>query len=138
MRCPSSCLTVMSRGRVRSSWPFGPSTLTWPGASVTFTLSGTAIGSFPIRDKLFLYLLPDVRQYFAAATLAQRLATGHDTFAGAQDRDAQPAEHSRYLGLAGVDPQSGAADPLDARDHLHAIRAGLEDDTHRLGGAVGF
>src|SRR5579859_4526475 len=145
----------MSRGRVRSSWPFGPSTFTVPGASVTLTLSGSVIGSFPMRDNCLLplslqgegrgegdqssfHLLPDVRQNFAAEALAQRLAAAHDPFAGAQDRDAEPAEDSRNLRLARVDAQSGAADPLDARDHANAIGAGLEDDTHRLCGAVGL
>src|SRR5229473_3772761 len=90
------------------------------------------------RQVFLLTLLPDVRQHFTAQALAERLAPAHDSFGCAEDGDPEPAEDSRDLGLAGIDPQSGAADPLHARDHAHAIGAGLEDDTHPLRGAVGF
>src|SRR5207253_2442616 len=103
-----------------------------------FTDLGNVIGSFPIRDNSFLYLLPDVRQDFAADALAQGLPSAHDSLSGAEDGDAKAAEDSRDLGLARVDAQPGAADPLHAGDHAHAIRAGLEDDTHRLRRAVGL
>src|SRR5438094_4361997 len=136
---PSACLIVISDGRVRSSWPFGPSTLTCPGATVTFTVCGTGMGSFPIRDNSFLLSpLPDVSEDFPAHSLAQRLAPAHDALGRAQDGDAESAENPGDLGLARVHAQSGAADPLDARDHARAIGAGLEDDTHRLRGAVGI
>src|SRR6184192_4070712 len=115
----------MSAGRVRSSWPFGPSTLTWPGARVTFTDFGTWTGSFPIRDNSF-YLLPDERQDFAAEAFACRLPSAHDPLSSAEDRDAEAAEH----------PQAGPADPLHTRDDPGAVRPRLEDDTHRLRGAV--
>ena len=42
-------------GKVRSSWPLGPSTLTWPGANVTFTEDGTGTGNFPIRDNSLFF-----------------------------------------------------------------------------------
>src|SRR5260370_10255193 len=135
---PSTCLTVMSAGKVRSSWPFGPSTLTWPGCKVTFTVPGNGIGTFQIRDTSFLRLLPDVCQHFAAEAVAGRLAPGHDSFGCAENGDAEPTEDSRDLCLARVDAQAGAADPLHARDHASAIGASLEDDTHRLSGSVGF
>src|SRR5216683_2977769 len=137
---PSFCFTVISAGSVRSSLPFGPSTATFPGASVTFTLLGTWIGSFPIRDNFFLYLseLPDVREDFAAKALAGGLPAAHYTLGGAEDGDAETSEDPRDLGLARVDAQSGAADPLHARDHAGAVRAGLEDDTHRLRRSVGL
>src|SRR5947207_4021244 len=135
---PSACLIVMSAGRVRSSWPRGPSTLTWPGARVTFTDLGTTTGSFPIRDNSSFSLLPDVSQYFAADALVQRLPSAHDPLSRAEDGDAEAAENSRNLGLARVDAQSRAADPLHPGDHSHAVRAGLEDDTHRLRRAIGL
>src|SRR5207302_8957702 len=80
--------------------------------------------------------LPHVREDFATKAMAERLATAHDTFGGAEDRDPESAEDPWDLGLARIDTQSGPADPLDARDHAGAIGAGLEDDTHRLSGAV--
>src|ERR1700681_4957105 len=138
MSLPSDCLTVISAGRVRSSWPFGPSTLTWPGSRVTFTAPGTSIGSFPIRDNCPSYLLPDVRQHFAAEALAQRLAPAHDPFRCAEDGDPEPTENPGDLCFARINPQSWAADPLQPGDHSRAVRAGLEDDTHGLGGAVSF
>src|SRR6184192_758286 len=111
----------MSAGRVRSSWPFGPSTLTWPGARVTFTDFGTWTGSFPIRDNSF-YLLPDERQDFAAEAFACRLPSAHDPLSSAEDRDAEAAEHPRDLGLARVHAQAGPADPLHTRDDPGAVR----------------
>src|SRR5216110_2887460 len=104
---PSACLTVMSAGRVRSSWPLGPSTLTCPGDRVTFTELGTGTGSFPIRDNSLLYLLPDIRKHFAAQPLAVGLPSAHDSLSGAEDGDAEAAEHPRNLGLARVNAQSG-------------------------------
>src|ERR1700680_2367439 len=138
MSRPSDCLTVISAGRVRSSKPFGPSTLTWPGSRVTFTAPGTSIGSFPIRDNSSCYLLPDICQHLAAQALAQRLAPAHDPFSGAEDGNPEATEDPGDLRLARVDPQSGAADPLQPGDHASAVRAGLEDDTHGLGDAVGL
>src|SRR5207237_9923600 len=122
----------VSGGQVRSSRAFGPSTLTCPGARVTFTDFGTGTGSFPIRDNFCSYLLPDIREHFAAQTLAQRLPSAHDSLSGAEDGDAESAEDSRDLGLASVDPQPWAADPLHAGDHSGPVRPGLAGATHRL------
>src|SRR5260370_25912320 len=142
MMCPSSSLTGISRGRVRSSRPFGPSTFTVPGSTATFTAPGIGIGSLPMRDNSsflnYATLLPDIAEHLAAEPLAHRRAAAHDSFGGAQNRDPEPTENPRYLRLARVDGEAGAADPLHTRDDPHAIGAGLEDDTHRLGGAVGF
>src|SRR2546426_641208 len=125
----------MSAGRVRSSWPFGPSTLTWPGARVTFTDFGTWTGSFPIRDNSFLSptrRTPGLRR----RGLCGSPPSAHDPLSSAEDRDAEATEHPRDLGLARVDPQAGAADPLHTRDDPGAVRPRLEDDTHRLRSAV--
>src|SRR2546423_673410 len=100
---PSDCLIVISAGRVRSSWPLGPSTLTWPGARVTFTDLGNVIGSFPIRDNSFLRLLPDIGEHFAADALTQCLPSAHDSLSRAEDGDSETAENPRDLGLACVD-----------------------------------
>src|SRR5579864_7358468 len=112
----------MSAGRVRSSWPFGPSTLTWPGSRVTFTPPGTGIGSFPIRDNSSFDLLPDVCEHFAAEPLPRRLATAHDSFGCAENGDSEPAEDPGDLRLPRVDAQAGAADPLHAQ--ITRVRSG--------------
>src|SRR5450759_3321260 len=119
----------MSAGRVRSSWPFGPSTLTVPGRW---------IGSFPIRDNSFFELLPDESQHFATESQASRLATAHDSFGCAENGDSEPTEDPWDLCLARVNAQAGSADPLQARDHPSAVGPGLEDDTHRLCVSVGL
>ena len=59
--------------------------------------------------------LPDVREDFAAELGLAGLRAGHDPLAGADDDDAEAAEDPRDVGLAGVDPQAGLADPLEAR-----------------------
>src|SRR4029077_10048964 len=92
--------------------------------------------AFQSATTLLPYLLPDKRQHFAAETLARRLATAHDSIGGAEDCDSEPAQDPRDLRLARVNTQAGAADPLHTRDHAGAVGARLEDDTHRLGGAV--
>src|SRR5713101_5883304 len=131
MMWPSSSRTVISEGRARSSLPFGPSTLTWPG-------SRDRNRQLTYARQLTPLALPDIAEHLATESLAERLATAHDALGCAQNRDPQPTENPWDLGLASVHAQSGAADPLHARNHARAIRAGLEDDTHRLGGAVGF
>src|SRR5258706_4624713 len=128
----------MSAGKGRSSWPFGPSTLTWPGSRVTFTVPGNGIGSFQIRDNSLSELLPDVCQHFAAEPLAGRLAPAHNSFGCAENGDSESTEDSGDLCLARIDAQAGAADPLHARDHPSAIGAGLEDDSNRLRGPLGL
>ena len=59
--------------------------------------------------------LPDVGQDFAAELGLAGLGAGHDALAGADDDDAEAAEHARDVGLAGVDAQAGLADALEAR-----------------------
>src|SRR5258706_1517992 len=128
----------MSAGKGRSSWPFGPSTLTWPGSRVTFTVPGNGIGSFPIRDNSLSELLPDVCQHFAAEPLSGRLAPAHDSFGCAENGDSESTENSGDLCLARIDAQAGAADPLHARDHPSAIGAGLGGGTRGLSRSVGL
>src|SRR2546430_8791884 len=53
----SDCLIVISAGRVRSSWPLGPSTVTWPGARVTFTRSEEHTSELQSQSNLVCRLL---------------------------------------------------------------------------------
>ena len=50
----ASWLTLTPSGRVRSSSPFGPFTLTVRPSRETVTLSGTGTGFFPMRDMVQL------------------------------------------------------------------------------------
>src|SRR4051794_16336404 len=108
-----SRLTLISGWRSRDSEPFGPVTATWRPSMATSTPAGTWIGSRPIRD----IGLPDVRQDFAAELGLAGLGAGHDALARADDDDPEATEDARDVGLAGVDPEAGLADPLETAHH---------------------
>src|SRR3954453_17068436 len=97
----SSRLTVMSGGRARLREPFGPLTVRLRPSMVTSTPDGTVMGRRPIRDIAFR--LPEEREDFAAQLRLASLLAGHDPLAGADDDDAQAAEHARDACLARVD-----------------------------------
>src|SRR3954449_7685886 len=113
---PSSRLTVISGWSSRVRVPFGPFTVTRRPSIVTSTVDGTVMGKRPIRD---MPRLPDEREDFAAELGLLGLRAGHDPLARADDDDAQPAEHARDVGLAGIHPQAGLADPLQPGDDRH-------------------
>src|SRR5579859_1117115 len=129
-----STLTLIWAGRERSSVPFGPVTLTWLALTSTDTPAGTGIGSLPIRLNSSS---PDVAQYFTAEAGLVGLAAAHHALAGAEHDQAEPTEDARDLGLAGVDPEPGLADPLDAADHALAVGPHLELDAEHLTRRVG-
>src|SRR5690606_26180183 len=58
----------------------------------------------------------DVAQHFATDTGRARLAVGHHTLGGGDDRDAEAVLHLRDRGAALVDTQARAAHALDALD----------------------
>src|SRR5216117_123183 len=116
-RLSSSRLTVMSGWSSRVRVPLGPLTVTRRPSIVTSTVEGTAIGRRPIRDMSFG--LPDECEDFAAELGLAGLRAGHDALARADDDDAQPAQDARDVGLAGVDPQAGLADPLQPGHDRH-------------------
>ena len=89
-------LTVMSRPTIETS-----------------TLGGTWIGRRPIRD---IAGLPDVRQDFTTELGLVGLRAGHDALTGADDDEAETAEHPGDLGLARVHAQTGLADALEPGD----------------------
>src|SRR6187200_2609156 len=92
VRTPSSTLISISR---LSSWvssPFGPFTVTRPGATSTVTPAGISIGLFPILlMKVSLVRLPDVGDHFAADALLLGLVAGHHAGRGRNDRSAHAA-----------------------------------------------
>src|SRR5689334_19068096 len=106
---PSSWATAMSGWRSRCRLPRGPSTVIERPSIATVTPSGSWIGSRPIRD----IGLPDVRQDFATELGLAGLSAGHDSLARADDDDPETAEDAGNVGLPGVDPEAGLADPLE-------------------------
>src|SRR5512146_696401 len=100
----------------------------------TSTPAGTAMGRRPIRD----IGLPDVRQDFAAELGLAGLRAGHDPLAGADDDDAEAAEDARDVRLAGIDPEAGIADPLEAGHDGDLAVDVAERQPQDLGGPVPF
>src|SRR5690349_12162284 len=133
MIVPSSRETVMSGWRSRVRVPLGPVTVSRRPSIVTSTDEGTAMGRRPIRD---IVGLPDERQDFTAELGLLGLRAGHDPLARADDDDAQPAEHARDVGLAGIDPQPGLADPLQPGHDRHLAVDVLEGQAQDERGAV--
>src|SRR6267154_5122953 len=113
----SSRLTVMSGWSSRVRVPLGPLTVSRRPSIVTSTVEGTAIGRRPMRDMSFG--LPDEREDFAAELGLAGLRAGHDALAGADDHDPETAEHARDVGLPGVHPEAGLADPLQPGNDRH-------------------
>src|SRR4029079_14787796 len=129
-RLSSSRLTLMSGCSSRVRVPLGPFTVSRRPSIVTSTVEGTAMGRRPIRDMSIG--LPDEREDFAAELGLAGLRAGHDPLARADDDDAQAAEDTRDVGLAGVDPEAGLADPLEPGHDRHlavdVLEGQLEDD----------
>src|SRR6476646_5149663 len=129
-RVSSSRLTVMSGWSSRVRVPLGPLTVSRRPSIVTSTVAGTAIGRRPMRDMSFG--LPDEREDFAAELGLAGLRAGHDPLARADDDDAQAAEDARDVGLAGIHPEAGLADPLQPGHDRHlavdVLEGQLEDD----------
>src|SRR5688500_4698789 len=115
--------------------PLGPFTVTRLSSIATSTPDGTAMGSLPIRDMSSLLLvssLPDVGEDFPTHALLVCLAVGQQALARRDDRDTQSAENLRETRALGVDPETGLADPANARDGALPVAAVLEGDGERL------
>src|SRR5262245_36547029 len=98
--------------------------MTRPGESDTFTLAGSSMGCFPIRD----ISLPAEAHDFAADSLLFRGARGDEPGRRRHDRDAHPAEHARQAILARVDTAAGFRHPLEVGDDSLAAPAVLQLD----------
>src|SRR6186713_927666 len=85
---PFASANEMSSLKVRFSSPFGPFTLTVLPSMVTVTPAGTATGLRPIRD-MSCAPLPDEGDELAAEIGRPRLAVGHQTPRGRDDRHAE-------------------------------------------------
>src|SRR5262245_38388507 len=102
-----STATAHSRGTVRESLPFGPSTRTVPSATCTFTPPGTVIGMRPIRDMI---VLPHRAEQLAADALLARLAVDEDAPRRRQHVHTQALADGGDLARSDVDPQARARD----------------------------
>src|SRR5215472_1122903 len=121
---PSAFETSIGGVTSTLSSPFGPFTLTWRPLIATSTPLGIVMGCRPIRD--IAGSLPDVGEDFPAHALLLRLLVSHQAGGCRDDRHAQAAEHPRQVVLAGVHPQSGLGDALEARDGALPGRSELE------------
>src|SRR5688572_9459723 len=124
---PSSSFTTTSRVSGWVSVPSGPFTITSLGFTVTWTLSGTAMGYLAIRD--MAAPLDDDAEHFAAEAGGTRLAVGHDALRRRHDRDPEPVHHAGDVVAVLVDAQPRARDALDLLDHRLAGVV-LEPDFH--------
>src|SRR6266850_4321463 len=135
---PSSCAKVMPGGMYWLTLPFGPCTSTLPDTILTLTPLGSGIGFLPIRDIVLIPGLrpglcsPHVAKDFAADAGLARRAAGHHAPRRRQDVGAESAEHRRHVVHAEIDAAARAADPLDAGDHLLAVRSVLQEQADHL------
>src|SRR4029077_8502831 len=135
----SATANLMPGGVAWRILPFGPCTSSAPSTTLTVTPLGSAIGFLPIRDIVFV--LPDVAEHFAADARFDRGLAGHHAARRREDAGAEARQHFRHVVSAEVDAAAGAADALDARDQLFAVRAVLQEEPQRFAGArlaVGF
>src|SRR6185503_6498722 len=135
---PSTTSKVMPSGCPWRSWPLGPLTSTALSSTLIVTPFGIVMGFLPIRDISQLSAvgigrpLPNVAEDFAADAGLHRRASGHHAARRGEDARAQPRQHFRHVLLAEVDAAARAADPLDARNQLLAVRPVLEEQAQRL------
>src|SRR5439155_319208 len=88
-----STFALSPGGRGWTSLPFGPSALTPPSTTWTFTPCGITMGFLPMRD--IVRPSPHVGEDFPAHTLLPRVAVGEDAPRRRQERHAHPAEDRR-------------------------------------------
>src|SRR2546422_670632 len=123
-----SSLAMSPSGRDCESLPLGPSALTSPFSTWTFTHWGMTTGFLPMRD--IVSLSPYVGEDFAAHLLLARLAVGHDTPGRGHDRHAHAAEagrdrfswppHQLALRMPGTSPLSASS--RKHRRHISNLR----------------
>src|SRR4030081_3558907 len=112
--------------RVSSDLPLLTETV-W-SATVTVTPLGVLTGSLPI----LLMGSPNVTHDLATEACLGCLLTGHDAMRRRENDDAQAAQDARDLGLAGVDPKSGLADPAQTGEGFTPRALRLEGNVQLL------
>src|SRR4051812_46390158 len=126
---PSSWRMVIGSGTLRDSVPWGPFTVTVPGASVTSTPLGTGMGERPTRD---ISASPHVAEDFAADLALARFPVGHQPLAGREHGDTETTEDAGKLVGTAVHPQAGLRDPLDPGDRARPLGRVLHANGQRL------
>src|SRR5947208_7328051 len=86
-----STFALSPGGRGWTSFPFGPSALTPPSTTWTFTPCGITMGFLPMRD--IVRPSPHVGEDFPAHTLLPRVAIGEDAPRRGQKRHTHAAEY---------------------------------------------
>src|SRR5574341_2407550 len=99
-----------------ASLPFGPSALTHPSATCTFTPCGMGTGFLPIRD--IVAPSPHVGEDFPAHLLLARVAVRDHALRRRQERHAHPAEDRRDPAVRDVDAPARRGHPHEPGDHL--------------------
>src|SRR3989304_1184397 len=125
----SFCSNLIPGGIGFVTVPFGPVTTTLRSLISTFTLSGTGMGFFPIRDIDASSI--NVAEQLAAETLPASMLASHDAVRRRQNVDAQAAEHFRNFGLRNVHAATGPADAFDVRNHRLAFRTVLQEQSQQ-------
>src|SRR5262245_29277113 len=141
---PFSCSNNTPGGMYWRSLPFGPCTSTAPGATLTLTPLGIAIGFFPIRDMTYTQLaaavdsrlLPHVTEHFPAYSRLARGAARHHPARRRQDVGSKPAEHRWHFVDTHVDAAAGTADAFDTRNHALPVRSVLQKEANELPGLL--
>src|SRR5438034_9174098 len=118
-----STFALSPGGRGWTSFPFGPSALTPPSTTWTFTPCGITMGFLPIRD--IVRPSPHVGEDFPAHTLLPRIAVGDDAPRRRQEGDAHTTEDRRdpLAGDVHATPRRGHGereDDLRTRPRAHA------------------
>src|SRR5919198_3082963 len=124
-----STFALSPEGRGWTSLPFGPSALTAPSTTCTFTPCGIATGFLPMRD--IVRPSPHVGEDFPAHALLPSVSVGEDPPRRRQEDDAHPAEDRRDPIAGDVHTPSRRGHPHEPGDHLLVPRAVLEVHTKR-------
>src|SRR3989442_1660841 len=124
-----STFALSPGGRGWTSFPFGPSALTPPSTTWTFTPCGITMGFLPMRD--IVRPSPHVGEDFPAHTLLPRVAIGEDAPRRRQKRHTHAAEDRRDPVAGHVDAPARRGHAHDSGDHLLVPRAVLEVHAQR-------
>src|SRR3972149_11674554 len=124
-----STFAVRPPGTDWASLPFGPSALTRPSATCTFTPCGMGTGFFPIRD--IAGPSPHVGEDFPAHLLLARVAVRDDAPRRRQERHAHAPEDRRDPVARDVDPPARRRHAHEPGDHLLVGGAVLEGHAQR-------
>src|SRR5262245_25057575 len=127
--CPSDTCTEQTACTVRASFPLGPWTSTWSPLTATCTPFGISIGFFPILDMTLVSSpSPDETEHLAADPLAPGFPVGQHAARCRQDGHSHPAQDTRDLVSAHVEPAARLRHPPEPGDDALLARTVLQVD----------